>query len=302
MLTPHAPIWEDAVEAMEWAADHAGELGAEPRRLIVAGEGRGAALAARLALRARDHGWPEIERQLLVRPELDAPELHASSAGAAPATVELGGDARWYIDWMRRAGVDVGELHVRHDKEKGTVTTTLKRFTIVRWIDAPPERVFDTWLDRGRLRARLGPAPIAFRDVTRPGGSCSQPPAPTRTPTPRSPSSGSARSRAAPSCTCMRACPTTTKTPMTAGRRWRPTADRTRHGTRCTRSTKTTAMSTPNRVRRRRTHADRDFEGRQPYRLRPLRLGTGGDPVSGALGYRKFKQMEQLASCSPTVR
>ena len=48
------------------------------------------------------------------------------------------------------------------------MTTTLKRFTIVRWIDAPPERVFDTWLDRGRLRARLGPAPIAFRDVTRP--------------------------------------------------------------------------------------------------------------------------------------
>jgi len=48
------------------------------------------------------------------------------------------------------------------------VTTPLKRFTIVRWIDAPPERVFDTWLDRGRLRARLGPAPIAFRDVTRP--------------------------------------------------------------------------------------------------------------------------------------
>jgi alpha/beta hydrolase fold len=168
VLTPQAPIWEAAVEALEWAADHAGELGADPGRLIVAGEGRGAALAARLALRARDHGWPQLERQLLVRPELDAPEVHPSPAGAAPATVVLGGDAHWYVDWMRRAGVEVEELHVRHDQEKGTVTTTLKRFTIVRWIDAPPERVFDTWLDRGRLRARLGRAPIAFRDVTRP--------------------------------------------------------------------------------------------------------------------------------------
>lgn len=46
VLTPHAPIWEDAVEAMEWAAEHAGELGADPRRLIVAGEGGGGALGA----------------------------------------------------------------------------------------------------------------------------------------------------------------------------------------------------------------------------------------------------------------
>ena len=105
---------------------------------------------------------------MLVRPALDAPELDASPAGAAPATVVLGGDARWYVDWLRLAGVDVEELHVRHDQEKGTMTTPLKRFTIVRWIDAPPERVFDTWLDRGQLRARLGPVRIALRDVTRP--------------------------------------------------------------------------------------------------------------------------------------
>lgn len=48
------------------------------------------------------------------------------------------------------------------------MTTTLKQLTIVRWIDASPERVFDSWLDRGRLRARLGPAPFAFREVARP--------------------------------------------------------------------------------------------------------------------------------------
>ena len=225
VLTPHAPIWEDAVEAMEWAADHAGELGADPRRLIVAGEGRGAALAARLALHARDHGWPEIERQLLVRPELDAPELHDSPAGAAPATVVLGGDARWYVDWLRLAGVDVEELHVRHDQEKGTMTTPLKRFTIVRWIDAPPERVFDSWLDRDRLRARLSPAPIAFRDVTRPerlvittAGTDKDPDAPVAV-LRLSPIAGGTKLH-------LHACvPDDATTPTTAGRRWRPAPD-----------------------------------------------------------------------------
>ena len=48
------------------------------------------------------------------------------------------------------------------------MTTTLKRLTIVRWLDAAPERVFNAWLDRGRLRAQLGPAPFAFRDAASP--------------------------------------------------------------------------------------------------------------------------------------
>ena len=57
---------ERAASVLEWSADHAAELGADPDRLLLAGSGAGAAAAVVLALRARDRGWPRIARQLLV--------------------------------------------------------------------------------------------------------------------------------------------------------------------------------------------------------------------------------------------
>lgn len=50
----------DAVLATEWAADHAHELGADPDHLLIAGEGGGAELAAAVAARARERGWPPL--------------------------------------------------------------------------------------------------------------------------------------------------------------------------------------------------------------------------------------------------
>jgi hypothetical protein len=75
-----------ATIALEWAADHAGELGADPGRLLVVG-GR---VAAEVALEARDHGWPEVSRQLLVGPDT--------------------GD---YANRLRDAGVEVLDLSVQ---------------------------------------------------------------------------------------------------------------------------------------------------------------------------------------------
>lgn len=49
----------EAAEALEWAAAHAVELGADPARLLVAG---GGALAAEVVRRARERGWPEVAR------------------------------------------------------------------------------------------------------------------------------------------------------------------------------------------------------------------------------------------------
>jgi alpha/beta hydrolase fold len=57
---------ERATSVLEWSADHAAELGADPNRLLLAGSGAGAAASVVLALRARDRGWPRIARQLLV--------------------------------------------------------------------------------------------------------------------------------------------------------------------------------------------------------------------------------------------
>jgi acetyl esterase len=52
------PALARAEAALGWSADHAGELAADPDRLVLAGRGAGAAAAAVLALRAFERGWP----------------------------------------------------------------------------------------------------------------------------------------------------------------------------------------------------------------------------------------------------
>jgi acetyl esterase/lipase len=57
-----------AREALEWGADHAAELGADPDRIVLAGEHRGAPVVAALARHARDRGWPAIAHVVLIDP------------------------------------------------------------------------------------------------------------------------------------------------------------------------------------------------------------------------------------------
>ncbi len=73
---------DDAAAMVGWAADHAGELGADAARLVLAGEASGAALVTAVARHASDNGWPPIAHQLLIDPAPGAP-----TSGAAPATV-----------------------------------------------------------------------------------------------------------------------------------------------------------------------------------------------------------------------
>ena len=63
--TPDSAL-EQAAVALDWAADHADQLGGDPRRVLVAGRDRSAAAAIDLALRARDCGWPHLAGQVLV--------------------------------------------------------------------------------------------------------------------------------------------------------------------------------------------------------------------------------------------
>lgn len=70
-LAPEHPFpagLEDCYAALEWAAEAAPELDADPNRLVVAGDSAGGNLAAATALLARDRGGPEIAYQLLVYP------------------------------------------------------------------------------------------------------------------------------------------------------------------------------------------------------------------------------------------
>ena len=91
---------EVATIAVEWAGDHAEQLGADGGRLLVAG----GMLAAAAALHARDEGWPPLERQVLIGPGIDC---RADLAGLAPATVVNAPD---YADRLREAGVQVEQF------------------------------------------------------------------------------------------------------------------------------------------------------------------------------------------------
>jgi len=113
---------ERAASVLEWSAEHAAELGADPNRLLLAGSGAGAAAAVVLALRARDRGWPRIARQLLVlrgggacpddtcaaaRSAIDELPTRAAAAPAIVAASE--GRCRPAAERLRARGIDVDE-------------------------------------------------------------------------------------------------------------------------------------------------------------------------------------------------
>ena len=105
----------DATRMLEWAADHAAELDADPGEAARRRRGRGRR-ARRGAGAARPRPrWPTIARQVLIRPELAA--LRATAlAGVAPATVlttAAADDGRRYAARLRAAGVEVEELQPR---------------------------------------------------------------------------------------------------------------------------------------------------------------------------------------------
>ena len=70
-LAPEHPFpaaAEDCYAALCWAADNAVDLGADPDRLIVAGDSAGGNLATVTAMRSRDNNGPAVTSQLLIYP------------------------------------------------------------------------------------------------------------------------------------------------------------------------------------------------------------------------------------------
>src|SRR3954462_2633701 len=59
---------DDCLAATRWAVANAAALGADPGRVLVAGDSAGANLAAVTALRVRDEGGPRLAGQLLIYP------------------------------------------------------------------------------------------------------------------------------------------------------------------------------------------------------------------------------------------
>jgi acetyl esterase/lipase len=62
---------EDCYAGLVWLAEHAGNLGVDGARILVAGASAGGGLAAGTALLARDRGGPRLAGQVLMYPMLD---------------------------------------------------------------------------------------------------------------------------------------------------------------------------------------------------------------------------------------
>lgn len=60
LAVPGTASTHDEMTVLEWAAEHAAELGADPRRLLVAGIGAGGGAAAAVESQARAAGWPAV--------------------------------------------------------------------------------------------------------------------------------------------------------------------------------------------------------------------------------------------------
>ena len=68
---PHPVPVNDCYAGLVWTAEHAGELGIDPARIVIAGASAGGGLAASTALLARDRNGPALAAQLLFCPMLD---------------------------------------------------------------------------------------------------------------------------------------------------------------------------------------------------------------------------------------
>lgn len=97
--TPEAryPVAVEEIYALHtWLADHAAELGLDPRRRAVAGDCAGATMAAAVTLLAKRRGGPRIRAQLLYYPLLDARCDTASHREFATGYLLPSAAVRWY--------------------------------------------------------------------------------------------------------------------------------------------------------------------------------------------------------------
>jgi len=70
---------EDSFAAVEWAVEHAGELGGDPKRVLVGGDSAGGTLTAVVAQMARQKGAPKIAGQVLFYAATDGAHLDTPS-------------------------------------------------------------------------------------------------------------------------------------------------------------------------------------------------------------------------------
>ncbi|MFE3031795.1 alpha/beta hydrolase [Streptomyces canus] len=85
---PHPAPVEDVYAGLVWTSEHAGEIGGDPERIVIAGASAGGGLSAALALLTRDRKGPRPLGQLLMCPMLD-------DRNDSPSTYQMAGLGVW---------------------------------------------------------------------------------------------------------------------------------------------------------------------------------------------------------------
>lgn len=109
-LAPEHPFpagLDDCYAATQWAASRAAELGIDPRRIAVAGDSAGGALATAMCRLARDRGGPMLRYQALIYPSTDMTMSSRSQAELAEGYLLTLEAQRWFGSHYVPAGVDL---------------------------------------------------------------------------------------------------------------------------------------------------------------------------------------------------
>ncbi len=98
---------DDAYAAYRWAREHAAELGADPRRVAVAGDSAGGNLAAVVCRLARDAGDPLPALQWLIYPATDQRGLTRSRSLLGDGFLLTKHDMDWFTNrYLEHSGLD----------------------------------------------------------------------------------------------------------------------------------------------------------------------------------------------------
>ncbi|HLI73232.1 MAG TPA: alpha/beta hydrolase [Acidimicrobiales bacterium] len=110
-LAPEHPApapGDDCYAGLLWLAEHAGELGVDPARIVLGGTSAGGGLSAATALRVRDHGGPPLAGVLLCCPMLDdrMATVSANQFGDDIVWTHASNDFGWHALLGDRAGTE----------------------------------------------------------------------------------------------------------------------------------------------------------------------------------------------------
>lgn len=114
-LAPEHPFpaaVEDCQAALRFAREHASELGADPKRIAVAGDSAGANLATVVALLAKRAGEPLPNMQLLIYPTVDSTRDYPSTTLFAEGFFLTRADILWFRKTYLAGYGDLADVRV----------------------------------------------------------------------------------------------------------------------------------------------------------------------------------------------